>query len=107
MGGLGVPFGGEAEGVEETKVSGAPSAQRMQAQKTDGSGSPRQSNAFRNPESSGTCLRGAGEASGEPDRTGYWFDQGENQGGIEEPGLQFGSILCVGGDMSALSMSTG
>ena len=45
--------------------------------------------------------------AGRPDRTGHWFGQGEGQGWVEESGLQFGSILCVGGDMSAPGMSTG
>ena len=106
MGGLGVSFGGEAERVEETEVSGASSAQRMQAQETDGSRGPGQSNAFGNPESSGTCLWGAGEAGGEPDRTSYWFGQGESQGRVEESGLQFGSILRVGGHVSAPRIAT-
>ena len=107
MGGLGVPFGGEAAGVEETKIPGASSAQRMQAQETDGSRDPGQSKAFRDPESSGTRLWGAGETSGKADCTGHWSGPGQSQGWIEESGLQFGSILCVGGDISAPSRSTG
>ncbi len=78
MGGLGVPFGGEVGGVEEAKISGASSAQRMQAQEIDGSRAPGESDAFRNPESSGTCLWGTGEASREPDRTSDWFGQSES-----------------------------
>ena len=107
MGGLGVPFGGEAAGVEETRISGASSAEGMQAQEADGSRGPGESDAFPNPESSGTCLWGAGEAGGKADRTGHWFVQGEGQGWVEESGLQFGSILRVGWGMSAQGISTG
>ena len=105
MGGLGVPFGGEAQGVEATKVSGASSAQRMQVQETDGSRGPRESDAFPNPESCGTRLWGAGEAGGEADCTGHWSGPGQGQGWVEESGLQFGSILCVGGHVSALRIT--
>ena len=50
---------------------------------------------------SGTCLWSAGEAGGEIDCTGDWFGEGENKDWFEESGLQFGSILRVGGGMSA------
>ena len=79
----------------------------MQAQETDGSRAPGESDAFRNPESSGTCLWSAGEASREPDRSSDWFGQSESQGRVEESGLQFGSILRVGWGMSAQGISTG
>ena len=42
-----------------------------------------------------------GEAGRKVDCAGDWSGQGESQGGVEESGLQFGSMLCVGGDMSA------
>lgn len=107
MGGLGVSFGGKAQGVEATEVSGASSAQGMQAQEADGSRGPRESDAFPNPESCGTCLWSSGETGGKADCAGHWSGQGESQSGIEESGLQFGSILCVGWDMSAPGISTG
>ena len=107
MGGLGVPFGGETERAEATKLSGASSAQGMQAQEADGSRDAGESDAFPNSESCGTCLWGAGEAGGEADRMGHWSGPGHGQGWVEESGLQFGSILCVGWDMIALNMSTG
>jgi len=37
----------------------------------------------------------------------YRFGPGEDQGWVEESGLQFGSILCVGGDMRDPGISTG
>ena len=105
MGGLGVPFGGEAQGVEATEVSGASSAQRMQVQETDGSRGPGESDAFPNPESCGTRLWGPSETGRRLDRPGHWSDQGESQGWVEKSGLQFGSILCVGGHVSALRIT--
>jgi hypothetical protein len=107
MGGLGIPFGGEAAGVEATEVSGASSAEGMQAQEADGSRGPRQSDAFSNPESCGTCLWDTGEAGGEADRPGDWSGKGNSQGRVEEFGLQLGSILRVGWDMSAPGISAG
>ena len=107
MGGLGVSFGGKASVVEETKISGASSTQRMQAQETDGSRGSGESDAFPNPEPCGTRLWGAGQTSGKADCTGHWSGPGQSQDWIEESGLQFGSILCVGGDISAPSRSTG
>jgi hypothetical protein len=44
---------------------------------------------------------------GKADRAGHWSGQGESQGWVEEPGLQLGSILCVGWDMSAQGISSG
>ena len=73
----------------------------------DGSRGSGESDAFPNPESCGTCLWGAGEAGGKADRTGHWSGPGEGQGWVEESGLQFGSILRGGGDMSPPSISTG
>ena len=107
MGRLGVSFGGKIGGVEETKISGASSAKGMQAQDTDGPRGSGQSDAIPNPESSGACLWGPGEASGKADCTGHWSGSGQSQGWVEESGLQFGSILRVGGDMSIPSISTG
>ena len=68
----------------------------MQAQETDATRGPGESNAFPDSESCGTRLWGPGEAGREPDRPGHRFDQGEGQGGPEESGLQFGSILRAG-----------
>src|SRR5512135_28982 len=77
----------------------------MQAQKTDGARGPGKSNAVADSESCGTRLRGSGEAGRKSDRPGHWSDQGEGQGWSEESGLQFGSILRVGWDMSVPSTS--
>ena len=107
MGGLGVSFGGKAQGVEGAELSGASSAQRVQTQETDGPRGPGKSNAFSNSESCGTRLWGTGEAGREPDRPGHWAGQGEGQGWLEESGLQSGSILRVGGGMTAQSASGG
>ena len=87
MGRLGLPFGGKAQGVGETEVSGAPSAQGMQAQEADGSRGSGESDAFPDSEPSGTCLWGAGEAGGKPDCPSDWLGQGEGQGGVEESGV--------------------
>src|SRR5512139_588510 len=105
MGGLGVPFGGETQRVEATKVSGASSAQGMQAQEADGSRGPGESDAFSNSESCGTHLWGSGEAGGKADCTGHWSGPGQSQGWFEESGLQFGSIRCIGGHVSAPSIT--
>ena len=64
-----------------------------------------QSDTFPNPESCGTCFWGAGETGGKADLAGYWPVQGESQGGIEESGLQLGSILRVGWNLSAQGRS--
>ena len=34
------------------------------------------------------------------------FGEGKSQGGLEESGFQYGSILCVGGGVSAPRIST-
>lgn len=78
MGRFGVPFGGEAEGAEGAKLSGASSEKGVQAQEADGPRAAGESNAFANPESSGTCVWGAGEAGGEADRTSYRFGEGKS-----------------------------
>ena len=44
---------------------------------------------------------GCRRSGGKVDCAGDWSGQSESQGGVEESGLQFGSILRVGGDMSA------
>jgi hypothetical protein len=103
---LGVPFGGKAQGVEATEVSGASSAQRVQTQETDGSRGSGESNAFPNSESRGTRLWGAGEAGREVDCTSHWSGPGQGQGWFEESGLRFGSILRVGGYISAPRITT-
>jgi hypothetical protein len=97
----------KASGVEGTEVSGASSAEGMQKQETDGSRGSGESDAFSNSESSGACFWGAGKACGKSDRTGYWYGQGKGQDWLEESGLQFGSILCIGGDMRVPGASTG
>ncbi len=79
----------------------------MQAQDTDGPRGSGEPNAFPNSESCGTRIWGSSQASGKADCTGHWPGPGQGQGWFEESGLQFGSLLRGGGDMSAPSISTG
>ncbi len=79
----------------------------MQAQDTDGPRGSGEPNAFPNSESCGTRLWGSSQASGEVDGPSHWSDSGQDQDWFEESGLQFGSILRIGGDMSVRRISTG
>ena len=97
----------EARELKKRQYRLVSSAEGMQAQEADGSRGPGQSDAFPHPESCGTFLWGASETRGEVDRAGHWSGQGESQGWVEESGLQFGSILCVGLGMSAPGISAG
>ena len=96
MGGQCVPFGREPEEGLGKGIPGSFSAEGESPQKAHSVGAAREPDAVKDPESSGACLWGPGEAGRDDDLTRCWDYSGEGKDRVTQLSVQHGSIWLTG-----------